>query len=287
MSYKLLRFSFATKMHYPDYLERHEDMEEDVEEVRERMTQLSPHVLLNRFLAMNKIPEMHQTFAHLGPLIKKLTLSDNGPDRNKFNARAGKEAGRLLVEYCNNGTIQNKGLKVGFSIYDNERKNVFQLAKYLKNLKTLDCFKVRENYRTFSVQQITQYCPKLERLNVVANYIDCDYLEVGRIFPEHSALKKIKIELQSYSSGDIIRRISKIGKRIKEKLPNLSSIEMEIGIDASCENWNFVQEEEFLGRFHENNDMYRHFKEMDKLKRCIFSYSYHYERVATLEVKLK
>lgn len=284
-------------MHYPDYCD--DDLmfifnnvpEEDAEDVRDRLSELAPFLLLNRFLAMDfkKMPDVHRTFAHLGPLIRKLTLRDHGPSRGvKFNSRVGSEAGALIVEYCRNGTFQhNKDVTVGFSQYDNERAKIFVLAKYLTNLKTLDCYKVRDKWGSFAVQQITQHCPKLERLVVVANYIDCEDFNIGRIIPHHSTLKKIKINLQSYNHSGIEAIMSKLGWVIKERIPNLTAIEMEIEIDAYNEGWDLEQEEEFLSGFNENAAMYCHFKELKTLKRCVFSYSLLYEGVATLEVKLK
>lgn len=273
-------------MHYPDYSEFHEDMQEDVEEVRERLSELAPYMLLNRFLAMDlhKMPHIHTSFAHIGPLVKKLTLKDfiHTP---KFNERVGKEAGRLLLEYCSNGTFQDRDLKICFS--DDNRAKVFELAKYLTNLKTLDCYKVRDKWGNFSVQQITQYCPKLERLIVVADFIDCEDFNIDLITPQHSTLKKIKINLQIYSHSGIESIIVKIGENIKEKSPNVAFIEVDVEIDAYNEDWTYEQEAEFLAQFHENHDMYCHFKEMQKLKRCKLSYLYLYEGVATLEVNVK
>lgn len=283
-------------MHYSDYMDL-EDIglmdaeEEDVEDVRERLFELAPHLLLNRFLAMdfNKMPDMHSTFAHLGPLIKKLSLRDHGPSSLKFNGRVGKQAARVIVECCINGTYQNRDLTIGFSRYreDNDRRKVYELAKYLTHLKTLDCYKVRDKWGLFPVQRITQYCPQLERLIVVADFIDCKDFNVGLIIPQHQTLKKIKINLQAYNHSGIKSIMLRIGQTMKEKTPNLASIEMEIEIDAYNEHWNYAQEAEFLNGFNENDGMYTHFKQMEKLKRCILSYSYLYEGVATLEVKLK
>lgn len=61
-------------MHPFDYMEIGDDMEEDVEDVRERLEDLAPYLLLNRSLAMDsdKMPDMHKTFAHLSPLVKKI-----------------------------------------------------------------------------------------------------------------------------------------------------------------------------------------------------------------------
>lgn len=278
-------------MHYPDYMEIFDDIEEDVKDVRDRMIQLVPYQLLNRFLAMDfdKMPAMHCTFAQLGPLIQKLTLKDNGPTMHKFNSRVGKVAGRLLIEYCKNGTIRDKDLTMEFNRYgDNgSREKVVELAKFLKNLKTLDCYKVGEKWDNFSVRQITQYCPKLERLIVVVDYIGSEDFNINRVIPQHASLKRIKVHLQLYNHSGVRSIMSKLGKAMKEKTPNLASIEMEIKIDAYSEGWDLLQEDEFLSRFNENSDVYRHFREMDKLKRCIFSYSYLYEGVGTLEVKLK
>lgn len=270
-------------MYQPDHSEN--DDSKDVEPIREKVFRLAPYMLVNRYLAMdlNKMPEMHRAFSHLGPLIKKLTLRDLTTRTHKFNARLGKEAGRLIVEYCENGTIQNKDLTMDFGRYDNGRGKLFELAKYLKNLKTLDCHKVRDGWKGFSVQTITKYCPKLVRLIVVADYINCWNFDIDLIIPRHATLKIIKINIQL--RGGIETKILKLGQTMKERTPNLSSIEIDIEIDAYLKNWNC--EPGILNRFNENNDMYCHFKEMSDLNRCIFSYSYFYEDIITLEVKLK
>lgn len=285
-------FHIASKMQQSDYMDFEEfgmmnDEEEDVEDIRERMFELAPALLLNRFLAMdlNKMHDMHNTFAHLGPLIKKLSLRDHGPSTLKFNRRVGKEAGRVVVEYCINGTYQNRDLAMGFSRYpeEKERQKVYELAKYLTNLKTLDCYKVRDKWGLFPVQRITQYCPKLERLIVVSDFIEHEDFNIGLIIPQHQTLKKIKINLQAYNHSGIKSIMSRIGRTMKEKTPNLALIEMEIEIDAYNEHWNYDQEAEFLSRFNASDGIYKHFKQMEKLKRCILSYSYLYEGVATLK----
>lgn len=277
-------------MYYSDYSELPcSNVDENVEDVRQRMRELAPHLLLNRFLAMdyNKMPNMQVTFAHLGPLIEKLTLRDNGPSRHKFNSRIGIEAGRLLMAYCRNGTIPNKkNLTVGFSRWNNERGKVMELAKYLTNLKILDCVNVRDKWFDYTVEHITQHCPRLERLSVVADYIDDEELNVNRIIPQHVTLKRLKILVQLYNHSSITSIMSDLSRTIMEKMPNLAKIEMEIEIDAFNADFDYEQEEEFLRQFDETNDMYRHFKEMDNLNRCVFSYSYLYDGSATLKVML-
>lgn len=278
-------------MHHPDYMDEElffgRAIVEDDEDVRDRMLELAPFMLLNRFMAMDfeTMPEMHRTFAHIGPLIKKLTLRDHGPSMHQFNSRVGKVAGRLIMDYCRNGTFQNKDLVVGFNRSKNGREKVFELAKFLTNLKTLDCYKVRDTWNFF-IQKITQYCPALERLTVVADFISCEDFDVGLIIPHHTTLQRIKINLQAYNHSGIATIMSGLGKMMKERTPNLVAIDFEIEIDAYCEEWTYEQEVKFLSRFDENAVMYSHFKQMDKLKRCVFSYTYLYEGVATLEVKL-